>query len=133
MTTPADVTLIPNAIHNPNEPRHFMRVVPAADDHTVSAGQAVIAESSEAVIVKEVGRDIYDQVVYFPRSGVNMDALEPIDKTTHCPLKGNTQYFDVVVDGERISEAAWSYVETIEVAAELRDLIAFDTTKVTVA
>ena len=132
MTTNDDVTLVQNAIHNPDEPRHFMRIVPAGGVRSASVGSTVIAESSEAVIVKEVGRDVYDHVTYFPRSGVSMDALEPIDKTTHCPLKGNTRYFDVVVGGERIGEAAWSYVDTIDVAAELRDLVAFDTSKVTV-
>ena len=72
-------------------------------------------------------------MTYFPRADVDQDALVRIDKTTHCPLKGDTEYFDVVVDGERIAEAAWSYVDTIEVAAELRGLVAFDATKVTVA
>ncbi|MEL6983766.1 MAG: DUF427 domain-containing protein, partial [Actinomycetota bacterium] len=70
--------------------------------------------------------------VYFPRAGVNMEALEQIDRTTHCPLKGDTAYFDVVVDGERVGAAAWSYVDTIDEAVELRDLVAFDTTTVTV-
>ncbi len=133
MTSPDDVTLVQNAIHNPGEPRHFMRIVPAGRIRSAAVGSTVIAESAEAVVVKEVGRDIYDHVTYFPRSGVRTDALERIDKTTHCPLKGDTEYFDLVVDGQRIPEAAWSYVETIDEAAELRDLIAFDATKVTVA
>jgi uncharacterized protein (DUF427 family) len=34
--------------------------------------------------------------------------------------------------GQRIPEAAWSNVDTIDVAAELRDLVAFDSTKVIV-
>ncbi|MGI9615085.1 MAG: DUF427 domain-containing protein [Acidimicrobiales bacterium] len=127
-----DITLVKNAIHNPAEPRHFMRVVPAGGERSASVGDTVVAESAEAVVVKEVGRDLYDHVIYFPRSDVNVDALARIDKTTHCPLKGDTEYFDVVVDGERIAEAAWSYVETIEVAAELNGLVAFDTTKVVV-
>lgn len=132
MTTPADVTLVKNAIHNPSEPRHFMRVVPAGEERTASVGDRVIARSSSASIVKEVGRDLYDHVTYFPRSDVDMDSLVRIDKTTHCPLKGDTEYFDVVVDGERVSEAAWSYVQTIDVAAELNGLIAFDSSKVDV-
>ena len=133
MTKHEDITLVRNAIHNPGEPRHFMRVVPAGAPRSASAGGTAIAQSSEAVLVKEVGFDLYDHVTYFPRADVNMDALVRIDKTTHCPLKGNTEYFDIVVDGDRIAEAAWSYIDTIDVAAELRDLVAFDTTKVVVA
>lgn len=133
MTSPEDITLVRGAIHNPNEPRHFMRIVPAAGERTASIGDAAIARSSDALVVKEAGLDLYDHVVYFPRADVDMAALIRIDKATHCPLKGDTEYFDVVVDGERVAEAAWSYLDTIEVAADLRDLVAFDTSKVTVA
>ena len=132
MTTPEDITLVKNAIHNPAEPRHFMRVVPAEGKRTAAVGEATIARSDDAVIVKEVGFDLYDPVTYFPRADVDMDALVPTDKTTHCPLKGDTEYFDVTVEGTRIAEAAWSYVDTIEVAAELRNLIAFESSKVVV-
>ena len=133
MTAAADVTLVQNAIHNPAEPRHFMRVVPAAATSTASIGDVSVARSDSAVVVKEVGRDVYDFVTYFPRSDVDMDALVRIDKTTHCPLKGDTEYFDLMVDGERIAEAAWSYTDTIEVAEVLRDLVAFDASKVTIS
>lgn len=132
MTTPEDITLVRNAIHNPDEPRHFMRVVPAGEQRSASLDGTTIAQSSDAVVVKEVGLDLYDHVTYFPRADVDMDVLVRIDKTTHCPLKGDTEYFDLVLDGERIAEAAWSYVETIEVAGELRGLVAFDSTKVTI-
>ncbi len=36
MSTPEDITLVTEAIHNPNEPRHFMRVTPARPSHAVS-------------------------------------------------------------------------------------------------
>ena len=124
-------TLVKNAIHNPNEPRHFMRIVPAATRQVVSVAGQVIADSENSLVVKEVGSDIYDPVTYFPRADVDLTALVTIDKTTHCPLKGDTEYFDVVVDGERISEAAWSYVEMVA-GHELRTLIAFDQSRISV-
>ena len=34
------------------------------------------------------------------------EALARIEKSTHCPLKGDTEYFDLVVDGERIANQA---------------------------
>ena len=132
MAGPNDITLVEDAHHNPAEPRHFMRITPARARQLAMAGDVAVADSEAALVVKEVGRDIYDAVVYFPRSDVAMDALERIDKTTHCPLKGDTEYFDVVIEGERVPEAAWSYVETIDVATDLRGLVAFDTTKVLV-
>ncbi|NNC81174.1 MAG: DUF427 domain-containing protein [Acidimicrobiales bacterium] len=131
------VTLVKNAVHNPNEPRHFMRIVPAGH-RTASLNGHTVADSPNAVLVKEVGLDIYDPVVYFPRDGVDMSALVKIDKSTHCPLKGDTEYFDIEVNGQRVSETAWSYVDLIdcdqeEALSELKSLIAFDTSKVTVS
>lgn len=131
MTTAEDVTLVRNAIHNPSEPRHFMRIVPADGERIASVGGTTVARSQDALVVKEVGRDIYDPVVYFPRADVEMDLLTRIDKSTHCPLKGDTEYFDLEVDGHRIGEAAWSYIEMVA-GHELHELVAFDSTKVTV-
>ena len=131
MSATESVTMVKNAIHNPNEPRHFMRVVPADRTSVARIGDHAIATSDTAVVVKEVGHDIYDAVTYFPRSGVEMSGLSRLDKTTHCPLKGDTEYFDVTVDGQTYPEAAWSYVEMI-LGDELKDLIAFDTTQVDV-
>jgi len=58
MTTHEDITLVRNAIHNPGDPRHFMRVVPAGTARTASVGDTVVARSTEAVVVKEVGLDL---------------------------------------------------------------------------
>jgi uncharacterized protein (DUF427 family) len=130
--TPEDVTLVQNALHNPADPRHFMRVVPDGKAHSATIGDATLASSSDALVVKEVAFDIYDPVVYFPRDGVNLDLLDRTDKSTHCPLKGDTEYFDAVINGERITDIAWSYVEMIGDAEVLRSYVAFDTSKVTV-
>ena len=133
MSVPAGVTLVTQAIHNPNEPRHFMRVVPTNNERHASVASTSIARSADALIVKEVGHDIYDHVTYFPRADVDMAVLVKVDKSTHCPLKGNTEYFDIVVGDQRITDAAWSYVDTIDEATELHNLIAFDTSKVDVS
>lgn len=133
MAGPSDVTLVKNAVHNPSEPRHFMRVVPATTNHRATVGDQVVVDSDRAMIVKEVGRDIYDHVVYFPRDDVQMELLTKIDKSTHCPLKGDTEYFDLQLGDTIVSEAAWSYIEMVEGAEALQDLIAFDSSKVEIS
>ena len=133
MTDPIQVTLVKGAFHNPSEPRHFMRIVPARARHVATVAGHVVADSDQAFVVKEVGRDIYDPVVYFPRSDVDMATLTPIDKSTHCPLKGDTGYFDITANGEHVPEAAWSYVKLIAedpILDDLFELIAFDQSKV---
>lgn len=132
MPGPNDITLVEGAHHNPNEPRHFMRVVPAHGRWAATLRGTTVADSVEALVVKEVGRDIYDAVVYFPRADVAMDALDTIDKTTHCPLKGDTEYFDLVVEGETAAAAAWSCVGEMVAGHELEGFIAFDSAQVRV-
>jgi uncharacterized protein (DUF427 family) len=130
--TPEQVTLVRGAVHNPADPRHFMRIVPAAKPQVATVAGVTIADSANALVVKEVGRDIYDAVIYFPRADINMDSLAKIDKTTHCPLKGDTEYFDLLVGGDEVAEAAWSYPTMIVGGDELAGHVAFDSTKVDV-
>ncbi|MEM8902967.1 MAG: DUF427 domain-containing protein [Actinomycetota bacterium] len=127
-----DVTLVRGAIHNPAEPRHFMRIVPVDRTVTATVDGVEVARSDRAMKVKEVGRDVYDPVVYVPRDDVDLARLERTDRTTHCPLKGDTEYFDLLLDDGRIEHGAWSYVTTFDFAAELAGLVAFDTADVDV-
>ncbi len=131
MLAPSDVTLVQGAIHNPDEPRHFMTVTRAGGRRLATVDGHVVADSTDALVCKEVGRGIYDPVVYFPRDDVADGALVPIDRTTYCPLKGDTEYFDVVVDGRRCAEAAWSYVRLVT-DNPLQGLVAFDASLVSV-
>jgi uncharacterized protein (DUF427 family) len=126
MTTSAsDITLVRDAIHNPAEPRHFMRLAYPSHVITASLDGVEIARSTRAIKLKEVGRDIYDPAIYFPRDDVDMDKLTPIDKSTHCPLKGDAQYFDGDIAGRHHAEVAWSYNRTLSIAAVITDYIAF--------
>ena len=77
----------------------------------------VIAESDKTVIVE--GNH------YFPRSSVREDVLVPSEQTSVCPWKGTASYYDVVVDGQVNSGAAWFYPQPKDAAAEIKDRVAF--------
>ena len=127
------VTLVTGAAHNPAEPRHFMRIKPIERRVRILRDGAVLAESTAAMRLMEVGKDIYDPVIYFPRRDVS-DALKPNDHSTHCPLKGDAAYFDLCgEDGSVLAERiAWSYETPFDFAAELTGLVAFYGNAVTV-
>ena len=119
MTTEA-ITLVKDAIHNPAEPRHFMRFKPVTRQIRVLRGDTVLAESTHAMRLNEVGRDIYDSVVYLPRQDCSA-ALRPLaDKSTHCPLKGDAGY--VSFNGDEI---AWTYDRPLEGSKQLAGHFAF--------
>ena len=69
-------------------------------------------------------------VYYFPKSDVRFDLLQHTDHTSHCPRKGDAEYWSMVVGDRRIDNAAWSYPSPIEGAPDLSDLVAFYWSKV---
>lgn len=125
--TQSDVTLAQGTIHDPAEPRHYMKLKPVSGAVEVSMDGVVLARSTRAVRVLEVGRDLYDPVVYVPREDVAV-ALRRTERSTHCPIKGDAAYDDVVgPGGEVLAEAlAWSYPEPLPMSRGLAPLVAFD-------
>ena len=76
-----------------------------------------IAESDKTVVVE--GNH------YFPPQSVNQEYLQPSDKHTTCPWKGEASYYNVVVDGQVNKDAAWFYPEPKPAAAEIKEHVAF--------
>lgn len=84
---------------------------------TATFNGTVIARSDDTVMVE--GNH------YFPPSSVVDGVLEPTDHSTHCPWKGDAAYYDVVVDGERSTNAAWYYPAPMDAASNMEDHVAF--------
>ncbi|MEM1150409.1 MAG: DUF427 domain-containing protein [Pseudomonadota bacterium] len=115
-----EITLSTATIHNPKNPRHFMRAKPVSRTVRVMRNGEVIAETTKALRVTELGKDMLDPVFYLPRSDVRTTLVPVTGKTTHCPLKGDASYFTVAGD-----EIAWSYEAPLEFSLVLQNLIAF--------
>jgi len=116
-----EITLATNTIHNPSEPRHFMRFRPIAAEVVIRSGTIELARSTKAIRMLEVGRDVYDPVVYMPADSIS-DALQAVPgKTSHCPLKGDASYF--ALPGQE--PIAWAYQTTFEFANAIKDYVAF--------
>ncbi len=88
----------------------------------VIAGGETIADSRRATLLQESG---HQPVYYFPPEDVRLDLLEPNERRTRCPKKGEASYYTIRA-GEVIVEAgAWYYPDPLESARPLKDLIAF--------
>lgn len=127
------VTLVAGAIHRPDEPRHFMEFIFPDNRYVARIDDIVIADSTRVLKLTEVGFHIYDPVIYFPLDDTDMAHLEATAKSTHCPLKGDTHYFDFVAGGERRADIAWTYAKPLDFANKLRDYLAFDRHQVQVS
>ena len=62
----AKVTLSRHTIHNPGDPRHFMRIKPVKGRVRILLGETVLADSRNALRLLEAGHDVYDPVLYIP-------------------------------------------------------------------
>lgn len=91
---------------------------------SVRAGGAVLGESSNAL---ELTEGDYPPVIYFPREDIAMAFLDPSDKSTHCPHKGDATYFSVVTKSTTLQNVVWSYESPSEGVARIKDHLAFYT------
>ena len=84
---------------------------------TATWNGVVIAESDDTVVVE--GNH------YFPIDSVKQEFLQDNSSHTTCAWKGVASYYDVVVDGQTNSGAAWYYPEPKEAAKEIEGRVAF--------
>jgi len=88
----------------------------------VFAEGMLIADSRDSVRVLETGSP---PTFYLPPDDVEWDVLEASAVRTHCEWKGIATAYDVLVDGERVVGAAWSYQEVFPEYRELLGWVSF--------
>jgi len=93
----------------------------------VSADGVMIAESTDALTLKEAS---YPAVSYLPRKDANMALLKRSERVTHCPYKGDANYFSIVADGKTIENAIWTYEAPFPAMTEISGHLAFYPDKV---
>lgn len=107
------------AIRNPANPSHLMVIRPVRRTVRVHVGDTLIAKTQNALRVMEMGKSLYDPTLYIPASDVVV-SLEPVDKSTRCPLKGDASY--VSFNGDEI---AWAYDRPLDISKQLAGHFAF--------
>ena len=80
-------------------------------------GGSPVADSTRALALTEGSLPMR---WYIPREDISAQ-LEPSEKRTTCPFKGEAAHFSVA--GEEA--VAWSYEDPIEQVSEIRGLVAF--------
>lgn len=86
--------------------------------------------AGETVVDSRRGRLLHETgmlpQLYVPREDVRSELLEPTDRHTHCPFKGDASYWSVRIGDQVRENAAWAYPEPFEPSTWLRRLIAFE-------
>lgn len=92
----------------------------------VHAGQ-VIADAPDGWRLIEPG---HPPAYYIEPTSVKTELLRPSDHMTVCPFKGQASYFDLVVDGTEVPQAAWYYPDPKPEFADIANCVAFYAGKV---
>lgn len=110
------------------DPYHRVDAIESDRHVVVKVGGTTIAESTRPTVLFETG---LVPRFYLPETHVDRQYLEESDTSTSCPYKGDTsRYYDVVVDGERIEDAAWVYDRPKPAVIEVTGKVAFFNEKV---
>lgn len=103
-------------------PNHPITIEPADTRIVVSVAGQVVADTENAVILREAD---YPPVAYVPLKDVEVSLLQESDHSSYCPYKGECSYYSVPIGGEAAVNAVWRYKEPYEAVAQIRDRVAF--------
>ncbi len=83
----------------------------------VTRNNLVLAETDNTIVVE--GNH------YFPPDSINWEYFQKSDTHTTCPWKGEASYYNIVINEEVESDAAWYYPEPKEAAIQIKNHVAF--------
>jgi uncharacterized protein (DUF427 family) len=106
-----------------------IRITALTGTFVVRAGGAIIGESERVLELTEGG---YPPVYYFPREDIAMGLLDPSDRRTTCPWKGEASYFSIQTKSTLLKDAVWSYDDPKPEVARIAGHLAFYPDRVTV-
>lgn len=112
---------------HPRSPYTRIDILPSSRHVRVEVGGVIVAESSSPRLLFETGLPVR---YYLPKPHVRIDLLVPTATATHCPYKGQAEYWSVRA-GERVyPDVAWSYRTPLPESQRIAGLIAFYNEKV---
>ncbi|MFT4523332.1 MAG: hypothetical protein ACI8ZN_002285 [Bacteroidia bacterium] len=106
--------------------RHYAKIEPYKRKLGLVLNGEVIAQTNNALILKEVGNSVYNPVFYFPKEDVKMALLDAeTERSSTCPIKGVASYWNLK-SGKTDSYFAWSYEEPLAQSKKIAGYLAFN-------
>jgi uncharacterized protein (DUF427 family) len=114
---------------HPRDPYTRVDILPSSRHVRIEVDGVTIAESASPRLLFETGLPVR---YYLPKTHVRMDLLVPTDTVSHCPYKGEAEWWSVRANGELREDLAWSYRTPLPESQKIAGLIAFYDEKVDV-
>jgi len=112
---------------HPRDPYTRVDILAGSRHVRVEVGGVTIAESTSTRMLFETGLPVR---YYLPKTHVRMELLTPTESVSHCPYKGQAEYWSVRADGGVHEDLAWSYRAPFAESQKIAGLIAFYNEKV---
>lgn len=103
-------------------PEHQLYWEPSPRKVRVVVAGETVAESTDTMLLHETG---HMPVYYFPEDDVRDELMEPTDRVTTCPFKGDARYWTIRVGDAVRENAVWSYPQPRDEAPPLAGYYAF--------
>jgi uncharacterized protein (DUF427 family) len=114
---------------HPRSPYARVDILDSSRQVRIEVDGVTVAESTHPRVLFETG---LPPRYYLPKPHVRLDLLEPSDKVTHCPYKGQASYWSVRAGGTLHPDLAWSYPAPLPESQKVAGLVAFWDEKVDV-
>ena len=83
------------------------------------------ASWNDVVVADSETTQVVEGNHYFPPDSVNWQYFARTDLHTTCAWKGLASYYDIVADGKRYENGAWTYPSPKKAAEQITDYVAF--------
>ena len=107
------------------EKRHYSVIDPYKRKLTLKYKGEVIAETINALILKEVGKGVYNPVFYLPKEDIKIKLEAESERSSNCPIKGDASYWNVAGDYTD-NYFAWSYENALPRSKKINGHVAFN-------
>ncbi len=114
---------------HPRDPYTRIDILPSSRHVRVEIDGVTVAESSSPTLLFETGLPTR---YYLPKTHVRLDLLTHTDSETHCPYKGEAEYWSVGTGDTVHEDIAWSYPTPLPESLGIAGHIAFYDEKVDV-
>ena len=112
---------------HPRDPYTRVDILHSSRQVRVEVDGLTIAESAKPTLVFETGLPAR---YYVPKTHVHLDLLTTTDTVSHCPYKGQAEYWSVKVGDTVHPDLAWSYPTPLPESQKIAGLISFYNEKV---
>jgi uncharacterized protein (DUF427 family) len=112
---------------HPRDPYTRVDILSSSRHVRVEVEGVTVAESTSPRLLFEAGLPAR---YYLPKTHVRLDLLIPTDTVSHCPYKGQAEYWSVRAGDAVHEDLAWSYRTPLPESQKIAGLVAFYNEKV---